>query len=68
MTRAAVDPGFVVVLEAEEDLPRWGFPLPDEVLARLLERVLWDEPIAVAVDKYRDRPVEPQVIERIELD
>ena len=63
LTRAAVSAGaddrFVIVLESESDLARWGFPLSDEVLARLIERLLAAQPLAVAIDKYRDRPVAP---------
>ena len=59
VTNAVVDDRFVVVLENESDLARWGFPLSDDVVASLLEKLLAAEPLAVAVDKYRDRPIEP---------
>jgi len=48
-----------VILETEADLQRYGHPLPDEVLATLLERILAVSPLAVAMDKYRDIPVAP---------
>ncbi|HET7731709.1 MAG TPA: CHASE2 domain-containing protein [Usitatibacter sp.] len=56
---SGADERFVLVLETEADLPRWGFPLPDAALATVLEKVLADGPIAIGMDKYRDRPVEP---------
>lgn len=56
---AGGEPRIVVVLEHERDLRRWGFPLSDERLALLLERLLAAEPLAIAVDKYRDRSVPP---------
>ncbi len=59
VTRARPDDRFVVVLESEADLAKWGFPLSDDTLATLLERLLAAGPLAVGIDKYRDRPVEP---------
>src|SRR5689334_3020836 len=50
---------FLVILEHEEDLPRYGFPLSDDALATLLEKIIAADPAAVAIDKYRDRPVAP---------
>jgi adenylate cyclase len=58
-TSPAPGEAFFVILEHEEDLPRYGFPLPDDALATLLEKILAAEPAAIAVDKYRDRPVPP---------
>ena len=59
VTSLGPDDRFVVVLENEQDLARWGFPLSDDVLSALLEKLLAAEPLAVAVDKYRDRPIAP---------
>ncbi|NJD62807.1 MAG: CHASE2 domain-containing protein [Deltaproteobacteria bacterium] len=53
------DDRIVLMLESEMDLQRLGHPLSDDVLARLLERILDADPIAVVVDKYRDIPVPP---------
>ena len=55
---AAAD-GFFVILEREEDLAKWGFPLSDDTLATLLEKVAAAGPLAIGIDKYRDRPVPP---------
>ncbi|MDB5867574.1 MAG: adenylate cyclase [Betaproteobacteria bacterium] len=53
------DPRIVLILETEEDLRRFGHPLPDGVLARMLEHIEAQGPAAVGVDKYRDVPVPP---------
>ena len=47
----------VVVAATEEDIDRFGWPLPDGVLAELAERLLAAGADAIAVDIYRDRPV-----------
>src|SRR2546423_11095134 len=56
-THAGTDERFFVILEREDDLARWGFPLPDAVLARLVDTVLAAQPLALGIDKYRDKPV-----------
>ena len=53
------DERFVLVLESEDDLRRWKHPLSDDVLAELVTRILAAEPAVIAIDKYRDVPVEP---------
>ena len=58
-TQAAPGDAFFVILEHEEDLPRYGFPLSDDALATLLEKISAAQPAAIAIDKYRDRPVPP---------
>lgn len=55
----AADARIVLVTETEEDLQRWGFPLSDEVLARVLERLTDQGARVIGVDKYRDHPVPP---------
>ena len=57
--KEAKDPNFLVILEDEPDLARFGFPLSDDALAQLIERVLAADPVAVGIDKYRDHPVAP---------
>lgn len=56
---AVEDDRFVIVLESEADLRRWKYPLSDEVFADLVTRLLDAQPAAIAIDKYRDVPVEP---------
>jgi adenylate cyclase len=43
----------------DKDYRRWGYPLPDDDLANLLERIAAWEPRAIAVDLFRDVPVPP---------
>jgi len=56
---AALDARIVVVDETEDDLERFGHPLSDEVLARVIERTLALGATVVGVDKFRDIPVPP---------
>jgi len=55
----AKDPSFLVILEEEPDLARFGFPLSDDTLAQLIERIAAADPVAIGIDKYRDHPVAP---------
>jgi adenylate cyclase len=43
----------------EPDIARWSYPLSDDFLAGLLERVAAAHPRVIGVDIYRDRPVAP---------
>ena len=56
---AALDERFVIIDETEDDLERFGHPLSDEVLARVVERVVALKPRVLGVDKFRDIPVPP---------
>jgi adenylate cyclase len=49
----------VLVATTEEDINRFGYPIRDADLARVLERVFSGNPAAVAVDLYRDLPMPP---------
>jgi adenylate cyclase len=56
----AADPRIVVVTVTEQDIQELGvWPLPDDVLAETLERLLRHNPRAVGLDLYRDVPVPP---------
>lgn len=59
--RAAVgaegDARVSLVTIGEEDFERFGFPIPDRVLARALETLMAAGPTAIGVDLYRDQPV-----------
>jgi len=46
-----------LILIGEEDIERYGHPLPDAQLDRLIEIVLAADPRAVGIDLYRDFPV-----------
>jgi len=56
---APLDERFVIIDETEDDLERLGHPLPDQTLARVVERVLAMKPRVLGVDKFRDIPVPP---------
>jgi len=55
----APDPRIVLIGATEDDIGRWGWPIGDESLATLLERVLAMQPRAVGIDIYRDVPHPP---------
>ena len=46
----------VLIVIREEELARYGHPIPDEVLAEALERVLSTRPRVVGLDIYRTPP------------
>jgi adenylate cyclase len=56
---AAPDPRVVLVGATDEDLDRWGWPLSDEVLASVIERLAAGQPRAIGIDLYRDAPRPP---------
>jgi adenylate cyclase len=56
---APIDERFVMIEETEDDLKRFGHPLSDETLARVVERVVALKPRVLGVDKFRDIPVPP---------
>src|SRR5258705_8803225 len=56
---APLDERFVLIDETEDDLKRFGHPLSDETLARIVERVVALKPRVLGIDKFRDIPVPP---------
>jgi adenylate cyclase len=54
------DERIVLVGITEKDLRKIGhWPIPDGVLAELLEKIKAQDPLAIGLDLYRDLPVEP---------
>jgi adenylate cyclase len=54
------DERIVIVGISEADLKKVGqWPMPDAVLAQLLEKINLQKPRAIGLDLYRDLPVEP---------
>src|SRR5579864_2066173 len=49
----------VLVGMTETDIRRWRYPLDDELLADLLDRLAGWHPRVIGVDIYRDVPVPP---------
>jgi adenylate cyclase len=55
-----IDSRIVIVGINEADLKQVGkWPIPDEVLAKLLNKLKAQQPRAIGLDLYRDLPVEP---------
>jgi adenylate cyclase len=53
------DDRIAIVGITESDLQTYGWPLPDQVLAELLQKVKQQQPRSIGLDLYRDLPVEP---------
>ena len=48
----------IVVIGADErDIQRFGWPLEDDLVAKILEKIVSYEPAVVSLDLYRDMPV-----------
>lgn len=52
-----LDDRLLVVEATEEDIGRYGFPVPDGILAQTIETLERYQPRAIGVDIYRDRSV-----------
>jgi adenylate cyclase len=50
----------VLISETEADIKRFGYPLSDGVLARVLEKLVAAKARVIGVDIYRDLPVLPE--------
>ncbi|OCR00300.1 diguanylate cyclase [Oscillatoriales cyanobacterium USR001] len=55
----AVDERIVIVAINEADLQKFNYPIPDGVMAELLQKLHAGQPRAIGLDIYRDLPVEP---------
>ncbi len=53
----AVDKRITIIWGTDEDQRRWGWPLTDKQLVRLLNTLLSYQPKVVGLDIYRDLPV-----------
>lgn len=51
------DQRLLIVGADEEDIRRYGHPIPDTVLAQLLQKLKQAKPAAIGVDIIRDQPV-----------
>ncbi|MFM7362964.1 MAG: CHASE2 domain-containing protein [Cuspidothrix sp.] len=72
MTQMRGDPGpdsrLLIVAVTEADLRKWNWPLPGEVLDKLLDKLEEYEPRAIGLDIFRDLPVQPgheKLLERL---
>jgi adenylate cyclase len=64
---APVDARLVLIDETEDDLKRFGHPIPDATLALIVERAAALGPRVLGIDKFRDIPVPPgsDALERV---
>ncbi|MBE9040751.1 CHASE2 domain-containing protein [Oscillatoriales cyanobacterium LEGE 11467] len=59
-SQESVDEQIVIVTIDEEDISQVeNWPIPDEVLAQLIENIATRQPAAIGVDLYRDLPEPP---------
>ncbi len=57
----AIDPRLVIISISEADLRRQNrWPLPDQTIATLLEKLQTQQPRVIGLDIYRNLPVEPK--------
>src|SRR6516162_2596729 len=54
---AVRDDRIVLVEITENDIRQYDFPVPDNLLARLLETIARAKPVAIGLDIYRDLAV-----------
>ncbi|WP_374792402.1 CHASE2 domain-containing protein [Aerosakkonema funiforme] len=54
-----VDDRILIVAIEEENLQKYGWPIPDRVMAQLLQKLHSKKPRAIGLDIYRDLPEEP---------
>jgi CHASE2 domain-containing sensor protein len=52
-----LDLRLLVVEATEEDINRYGFPLPDATLAQVVEKLEPHQPRVIGLDIFRDRPI-----------
>lgn len=53
------DQQVLTVQMTDDDLQRWGWPVPDQIIASLIERLGGAGATAIGVDLYRERPLPP---------
>jgi CHASE2 domain-containing sensor protein len=56
---AALDPRILIVAVTDDDVKRFGKPLPDQIIYRLLTTLEKFQPSVIGLDIYRDIPIEP---------
>src|SRR6266516_6885972 len=48
------DPRIVIVEITENDIAKYDFPIPDDLLAKVLETIADAKPVTIGLDIYRD--------------
>jgi CHASE2 domain-containing sensor protein len=51
------DKRILIIGADEEDIRKYGYPLPDDILVQLLQKLEQYQPAAIGIDIFRDRPV-----------
>ncbi|NEO25112.1 CHASE2 domain-containing protein, partial [Moorena sp. SIO4A5] len=54
-----VDTRLLVVEATDAEIKRYGYPLPDQTLAQVLDKLESDQPRVIGLDIFRERPREP---------
>ena len=54
-----MDSRLLLIEATETDLNRYGFPLPDQTLAEVINTLTPYQPRVIGLDIFRDRPIEP---------
>ncbi|NEO70233.1 CHASE2 domain-containing protein, partial [Moorena sp. SIO3H5] len=54
-----VDTRLLVVEAKDAEIKRYGYPLPDQTLAQVLDKLEYDQPRVIGLDIFRERPREP---------
>ncbi|WP_287296173.1 CHASE2 domain-containing protein [Moorena sp. SIO2C4] len=54
-----VDTRLLVVEATDAEIMRYGYPLPDQTLAQVLDKLESDQPRMIGLDIFRERPREP---------
>ncbi|NEN99985.1 MAG: CHASE2 domain-containing protein [Moorea sp. SIO3I7] len=54
-----VDSRLLVVEATDAEIKRYGYPLPDQTLAQVLNKLESDQPRVIGLDIFRERPREP---------
>lgn len=65
-----VDSRLLIVAVTEQDVGKWGWPLSDEILDRLLSKLEEYQPRAIGLDIFRDQAVNPghrKLLKRLQL-
>jgi CHASE2 domain-containing sensor protein len=59
MPAETVDDRILIIGADERDLSKegYGYPLPDSVLAKLLDKLEPHQPVAIGIDLFRDKPL-----------
>ncbi len=52
-----MDDRILIVEATEEDINRYGFPLPDATLAAVIQQLQTHQPRVIGLDIFRDRPI-----------